>query len=61
MKQWLPGWKEKRRRAASKKLVQNADLRGKLDAAAKNHESARWVVGERTGWPNQHAKPPLGR
>ncbi|KQP93772.1 hypothetical protein ASF60_13980 [Methylobacterium sp. Leaf113] len=48
MNEWLPGWKAKGWRTASKKPVQNADLWGKLDAAAGKHESVRWVVGERT-------------
>ena len=49
MNEWLPGWKAKGWRTAAKKPVMNADLWGKLDAAAGKHESVRWVVGERTG------------
>lgn len=47
MNEWLPGWKAKGWRTASKKPVQNVDLWKALEAAAGEHESVRWVVGER--------------
>lgn len=47
MNEWLPGWKSKGWRTAGKMPVMNADLWGKLEAAAGKHESVRWVIGER--------------
>ncbi|MCJ2113274.1 ribonuclease HI [Methylobacterium sp. E-025] len=47
MNEWLPGWKAKGWRGPNKKPVLNADLWGKLNAAAGKHERVRWVVGQR--------------
>ena len=44
--QWLPKWKQRGWRTASKTPVKNADLWQRLEAAAKRHEVQwHWVKG----------------
>jgi ribonuclease HI len=48
MREWLPGWKAKGWRTASRKPVQNADLWQELDAAAGRYGGVRWELAQRT-------------
>ena len=44
--EWLPNWKKRNWKTASKKPVQNADLWQALDAASQQHDiDWRWVKG----------------
>jgi len=44
--EWLPNWKKRNWKTASKKPVQNADLWQALDKASQQHEiDWRWVKG----------------
>lgn len=53
--QWLPGWRARGWRTASRQPVKNQDLWQKLDAAAARHEVEwRWVKGH-AGHPGNEA------
>lgn len=46
MTEWLPGWKAKNWRTASKQPVKNADLWQRMEAAAAKHQLEwQWVRG----------------
>lgn len=54
--EWLPGWRQRGWRTASRKPVKNADLWRRLDAAAKRHDvDWRWVKGHAGNEGNEAA------
>ncbi|MEM7294437.1 MAG: ribonuclease HI [Pseudomonadota bacterium] len=53
---WLPGWKQKNWRTASKQPVKNVDLWQQLDALVQQHEvDWRWVKGHAGHAMNERA------
>ena len=53
---WLPGWKERDWKTASKKAVKNQDLWEVLDLAIKKHEIEwHWVKGHTGNLGNEEA------
>ncbi|GAA5083721.1 MULTISPECIES: ribonuclease HI [Paenalcaligenes] len=56
MTEWLPGWKAKGWRNASKKPVKNADLWQQLDALCQQHQLQwHWVRGHAGDHGNERA------
>lgn len=56
MTEWLPGWKAKGWRNASKKTVKNADLWQQLDALCQQHQLQwHWVRGHAGDHGNERA------
>lgn len=48
MVEWLPGWKAKGWRTASRKPVQNADLWQELEAVVGRYGDVRWELAQRS-------------
>ncbi|HET8808580.1 MAG TPA: RNase H family protein, partial [Methylophaga sp.] len=56
MTEWLPGWKAKNWRTASKQPVKNADLWQRMEAAAAKHQLEwQWVRGHTGHVENERA------
>jgi len=56
IKSWMPNWKKRGWKTASKKPVKNKDLWQALDAAAQRHEiDWRWVKGHDGNPGNERA------
>lgn len=56
MTEWLPGWKAKNWRTASKQPVKNADLWQRMEKAASIHQLAwQWVRGHSGHPENERA------
>lgn len=56
MTEWLPGWKAKNWRTASKQPVKNADLWQRMEAAAAKHQLEwHWVRGHTGHAENERA------
>lgn len=56
MTEWLPGWKAKNWRTASKQPVKNADLWQRMEAAAAKHQLEwQWVRGHTGHAENERA------
>lgn len=56
MTEWLPDWKRRQWRTASRKPVRNADLWRELDALAASHDVHwRWVKGHAGDPGNERA------